>query len=340
MSKRKKVMVILFMVTVAVMLSGCSFQYGFRTANELKRGDSKDFILEKSKVDQINEIEVHTRMADIELIPADDFYVEIEYTYWEDEPEYTLENGVLTFDDWPCMPDTYSLRYSLKNYIKIYIPEETLLDQIKLDTASGNVSAEGFISDKLEIIVSYGDLDLTNASALDADIRLSSGRSKIKDFNAGELEFGNSYGKADFININMGGIPLLGDGVYESINITMSSGNCILTGVTSRTIYINDSYGDVTCEDVLSEELDVTLSSGDLEILKAEVEEIDVTDSYGDVSLSLLGSEEDYSLDLDTSYGDIEIAGDTFDEHVKRNNNGNRSVSANLSSGNIEINFK
>lgn len=298
MSNKKKIMVILFMVMATVLLSGCNFQYGFRGTRELRKEDSEEFSLEKTKVDAISEIDVHTRMADIEIIPADDFYVEIEYTYWEDEPEYTVENGKLVFDDWSCMPDSYSLRYSLNNYIKIYIPEETLLERIELDTASGNVSAEGFISERLEIIISYGDLELTDASVFDADIRLSYGRSKIMDFNAGELEFNNSYGKADFTNINTGGLPLPEDSTYESINITMSSGNCTLTGVTSRTIDINDSYGDVTCEDVISKELDVTLSNGDLEIIKADVAEIEVTDSYGDVTMSLLGSEEDYSLDL------------------------------------------
>lgn len=36
----------------------------------------------------------------------------------------------------------------------------------------------------------------------------------------------------------------------------------------------------------------------------------------------------------DTSYGDIEVAGDTFDDHVQRNSDGNRSISADLSNGN------
>jgi DUF4097 and DUF4098 domain-containing protein YvlB len=52
------------------------------------------------------------------------------------------------------------------------------------------------------------------------------------------------------------------------------------------------------------------------------------------------GPASDYALDLDTSYGKVKVDGDNYDEHLKRNEDGSKSIKANLSSGDVTVDFK
>lgn len=337
----KRITVLLLLLAAGTLFTGCGFHYvaGWGT-NILDPEDAKDFEIKKSVVEPITSIEIQTRVADVELIQADNYYVEIDYRYWDQEPEYSLENGRLVFDDSDALPDSYSINFNLRNTIKIYLPEASALTSLDIDNASGDVSIEDFVADDMNVTVSYGDFTVKNAAALDADVTLSSGTSKISDFQVSKLDFTNSYGNAKFTNINTENQLLPSGTSLESIDIEMSSGDINLNGVNIEALTIDNSYGDIECENLTADKAEMDLSSGDLDVKSSDIKEIDVSDSYGDVTLRLPGSDKDYSLDLDTSYGDITVGSKDYDEHVVLDNSGSRSITANLSSGDITVTFQ
>jgi DUF4097 and DUF4098 domain-containing protein YvlB len=310
------------------------------SARVLKLSEAKEFTVEKSAVEPLNEIQINTRLADIEILPGDDYYVEINYFYWEDEPEYSLEDGILTFDDEDSIPESYSISFNLHNTIKVYLPKEALVERIDADTSSGDILAQGFTAMNALLDTSYGGLTVEDAAAVNASFTLSSGNSKVKNFTAGELNYTNSYGSAEFNNVNTGDILLPDNTSYENFHATLSSGSCNITGMNFKSMDITNSYGNITCEDITAEELDMSLSSGNLEVSKADLKNADVSNSYGDVTMFLIGTEEDYRLDVGTSYGDVTVGNDTFDGHLQRENDGSREIKADLSSGNIKITFQ
>ncbi|MBH1940441.1 DUF4097 family beta strand repeat protein [Mobilitalea sibirica] len=340
-SNLKKIFILLTITMLSIFIfTGCDMSFAFNGgSNELRRADAMEFEVEKSKVEEITRIDINTRVGEIEIIESDDYYVEIDYLFWEDEPVYNIEDGKLFFDDSDTLPNSYSIRFNLDNIIKVYVPEGSVFSQVDLDTSSGDVEIEGFITDKLEVDVAYGDLTVKNIAANKSDFQLSSGSSNIENFDTGELRFKNSYGNSKFKNINTGEL-LLSDISYESFDVTMSSGNCTIKGLNTGSVNITNSYGNITCEEITAEEVDMDLSSGDLEISKSDIMEIDISNSYGDVTLSLLGKKEDYNLDLETSYGEIEVENQSYEDHLQRDNDGARSINASLSSGDIEITFK
>jgi len=310
------------------------------STNTLKRADGIEFTVDKEVVDSITKIDINTGMAEVELIASDNFYVEINYIYWEEAPKYSLKDGILTFDDSDCFPNSYSINFNLDNTIKIYLPEAAALTKLNIENSSGDVILAGFTTEYMNVKVSYGNFTMKEAAAAEADITLSSGNSRMTDFQVGRLDFTNSYGNAKFTNINTGA-ALLPDGVtYEEFKLTMSSGNVNINCLTSSSIGIRNSYGDVTCKEVTADEFDLDLSSGRLVVDKADLQNIDVNNSYGDVTLNLIGSEKDYSYDLSTSYGKINVGNSSYDDHLSKDNDGSRSVNADLSSGDVEINFQ
>lgn len=342
--KFKRIVVTMAIVMViGGLLTGCGMHYAFNWGtgtNYLNKADAKEFHVKKAVVDPITSIEIRSGFAEVELIEADKFYVEIDYLYWEDEPEYTLEDGNLYFDDSNAFPNSYSINFNLNNKIKIYLPKASALSDLSIKDASGDVTLESFVADDMSIVVSYGDFTIKNGAAAKADITLSSGTSNITDFQVGKLDFTNSYGNANFSNINTGEPLLASDITADSLNISMSSGNVKINGLNIGSLDISNSYGNISCKDITADDFESDLSSGALDVKDADFKDIDISNSYGDVTLQLLGPETDYSYDLDTSYGNIKVGNKDYEDGYKQDNSGEKKVAANLSSGDIDISFQ
>ncbi len=330
---------VLFITVSIVLMSGCGFTYVINATNRLDRKDAKEFNIDKTKVEPITDIKIHTGIAEVELLEADDFYVEIEYLYWEEEPEYSFENGRLIFDDSECFPNSYSINFNLDNHIRIYLPKESHLNNINIEDASGDVNINGFIAEDLNITVSYGDFTMKEAAALEADITLSSGSSKITDFQVSELNFTNSYGNASFTDINTKLLRLEEGTEWKYFKVTMSSGDVNIKGLITNSIDITDSYGDITMNTLTTNDLELNLSSGNCELVQCDAVTTDIRNSYGDVTLQVLGASDDYSLDLDTSYGKIRVGENRYEDHVNIQGNGTRKIKTELSSGDVVVDF-
>lgn len=342
MNPKKSSIIILLMLAVA-LFSACRYNINYGTVsmeNILRKEDAKEYSVKKTNIPPISSIEITTRIADIELVKADDYYIEINYLYWEDEPQYKMTDKKLTFSDDKSMPNSYSINFDPKNIVRVYIPEDAQFDKIYLDSSSGNIELEGFKADNLKAKSSYGNIKLEACAATEANLKLSSGNSSITDFQTGELDYSNSYGNAKFKNINTGESKLSADISFDKLNISMSSGNAEFKNVFIKSLEISNSYGNIDCDGITADRFKAKLSSGNLNIDEADIRELDIDNSYGYVNLKLLGKESDYSYDLDTSYGKIKVNNISYDDRLLKDNDAAGSISADLSSGDISISFK
>lgn len=326
---------------LAVLFCGCSRKVIMSGVGSrlLKKEDAKNFKLEKSLIQPINTIEINTRIADIEIIQADDYYIEIDYLYWDSEPEYLLEGGKLTFDDDKSIPNSYSINFNPHNIVKLYLPKDASLDRVSLHNANGDVNISGFTAKNLKAHLSYGDLTMTNCAAVEATIKLSSGNSTITGFHVGELNYSNSYGDLKLTDVNIGESRLPAEFSFDRIDISMSSGDAKIDELYVKHLVINNSYGDIDCRGINSAKFNAKLSSGNLTVDKSDIKKLDLSNSYGDISLALAGSEKDYSMDLKTSYGKITVNSKKYDDKLTVDNDGDRSISASLSSGDLRVSF-
>lgn len=340
MNKVKSKFLIMLTVLLATLLfSGCGPGYVIYSNNALRKADGKEFTVRKEKYDLIEKIDIHTDLGDVDIIPSDAYYVDIDYMYWVEEPEFKVEDGVLIFDDSKTLPKNYSLTFNLDNRIKIYIPEEAL-EKVSISTSSGNIEIEGLVTKTLDLSLSYGDLTVKDSAAAEADIDLSSGNSKITDFQVGDLNYSNSYGNANFKDINLENNLLPENTTFDKLNISMSSGNIDISELVIKEIDISNSYGNVTCDKLVAEDFDVSLSSGDLRVRNSDILKADIDNSYGDATLRLLGATSDYSLNLKTSYGEIKVNHEKYEESYRVTQPGPGKITASLSSGDIDISFE
>ncbi|MGB8452207.1 MAG: DUF4097 family beta strand repeat-containing protein [Anaerocolumna sp.] len=342
MNYKTKINVVLLitLIVTSIFLAGCEYSFSFNNTNQLKAEDAKEFKVEKTSVEPIQQININAKLGDIEFIEDDNYYVEIDYRYFEEEPDYKWEGGTLTFDDFKSFPNSYSISFSIKNTVKIYLPKDAYLERIKIAAASGDVALSNFLADKLNVSVAYGDFDMKKSSAAEANISMASGNSDIRDFNVEKLDFSNSYGDAEFTNINTGATVTGSKYSNCGIKVSMASGNCVFDSLTGKTLDISNSYGSIKCKGLFIKEFDSDLSSGNLTVSGSAVDDLDISNSYGDVTLELKGDSKEYMLDLNTSYGSIDIDGKHYDSHLTRENNGHKNISADLSSGDIGLKFE
>jgi len=325
----------------AALLCGCGRRIFFSGTGGkmLKKEDAKKYKLAKSPIQPVDTIEIKTRMGDIEIIQADDYYLEIDYLYWESEPKYLLEGGKLTFDDEMTIPESYSINFNPQNIVKLYLPKDALLDKALLHSSNGDISISGFTAKSLKAHLSYGDLTMANCAIARAIIKLSSGNSTITGFHVGELDYDNSYGDLLLNNVNIGESRLPSEFGFDRIDISMSSGDANIDELYAKELVIGNSYGDVDCKEITADRFYARLSSGNLTVDRSDIRNLDLNNSYGDISLELAGSEKDYSLDLDISYGIIIINGKKYKKQLSVSNNGIRSICAGLSSGDLRVKF-
>lgn len=343
MKLNKSALLILFIFLSTALLSGCGYNIRISSGNGqnlLKREDAQKYTVKKSVTMPIKSVDINTRIADIELIKSDDYYVEIDYLYWDEAPVYTLEDGILIFNDEKSIPESYTISFNLLNVIRIYLPEDAPLDRISVYSSCGNVTLSGFITESLKSNVSYGNFTMKDCAAGKSIVKLASGKSNISDFQTGDLDFSNAYGNCHFSNINTDESKLPGDISFDKIDISMSSGNVDIDNVYTESFEIDNSYGNIDCVGITADSFDAKLSSGSLSVSKADFNEADLNNSYGNITLELLGNEDDYSLDLDTSYGNIRVSGKNYDDHLIIDKGSTRSITANLSSGDLRIMFQ
>lgn len=334
-----RLILVALLILGSMFMTGCGFTYVINSSHRLDRDDAREFIIQKTEVEPITEINIHTGIAEVEIVESDQFYVEIDYLYWEEEPDYSLKDGKLFFDDSDSFPNSYSINFNLDNQIKIYIPKDSRFASIRIEDASGDVDISGFISDELEVSVSYGDFTMKEATALDTEITLSSGSSSITDFQANKLDFTNSYGNADFTNINQATTQADADITYDRFLIAMSSGDVDIRGLNSNEVKITNSYGDIILSELTAQELELKLSSGSCKLTEGDVTDTYISNSYGNVTVNMIGAEKDYSLDLDTSYGKIKVGENAYDEHYQVDTGIGRKLQAELSSGDVTVGF-
>lgn len=143
------------------------------------------------------------------------------------------------------------------------------------------------------------------------------------------------------------------------INCIVSTGEIeILNFSNLKKMYLESSTGDINVKDcTLSESLEIEVSTGDIEISNIVVPRLtarsstgeiqikmlecsflQVNTSTGSVKVSILGNALDYSLDLETSTGNIEYQNQRVSK-TYRVQTGNKTVKLKTSTGDIELNI-
>lgn len=274
---------------------------------------SDDYVTETLDVDEFNKLIVNTDTIDVNIIKGDKY--SITYHVPEDQkPEITNNDKTLSVSTKESEGFTlfnFSFFFSKENnpYINITIPDSEDCKVLSLATSTGDIKVSDLTVDG-SINTSTGDIILNNNKMGNMVFEVSTGDIYINNCTMKSLETNASTGE---------------------VNISDSTCN--------GKYYSRTSTGDVIINNSELDSFNLEGSTSDVNVKNTRINNITISTSTGDISMILKGEEKEYSFDIDTSTGDIEIGQDEFEDRYSKHTDGNKQISISTSTGDIEIDF-
>lgn len=365
-------------ITAGIMLGGRLYgiSYGSNGLEVRSQLNNKTVMQTGNKsLSEFQDMEVRLEYADVEVIPSDHYGIEYcldekyKFTYHVENKKLIVEqkskyniNGNLTFFSFGLNND----KMFSDEYVKIYIPEGSALGNTSIKNESGDIILSNLKCEELTIVDSYGNINTGTISCKTLDTKLDSGDFKFDEISADSITIKDQYGNLDgdkifgtkinmdmesgYINISdiaadnlsiassYGNIDIDKQNIKEKLAIKAESGNISFKDVTAKAVAADNSYGDLICDKMNVKSADIKIESGECDLGELITDNLNVKSNYGNVILQLNGNCSDYTYDLQTEYGSIEIDGkDMGDTCIGLDNNKQKAMKISCESGNITV---
>lgn len=213
--------------------------YWDNEAHRLVIGDSGQVTaLEKTRIEEITDIDIDATYATVYLIPSDDYYIEYSITSSKDTL-YKIRNGKLIFDDSAWIPIRLSFGFNEKHndYINIYYPADADISRLTAKLDMGSIEVSGVTIGNMDVDLDMGSLDITDCAIdkIDADLDM------------GSIGISNSDISSADISLDMGGLDMSDTCIQNKLvaDLDMGSATLSLTGNDGG----SQSYGfDLECD--------------------------------------------------------------------------------------------
>lgn len=287
--------------------------YGNATLEDKK----PDAILEKTKLEDIQSIQINLEDIDFSIQASEDenYYISYQLNSRKNEIpiEYNVRDHILTIKEKKKMPSFYFIHIdigflfnrfqeeAIEDYqekIIVYVPKQESLKNCEVILHDGYLEMKDFHCEETEIEIGYGDLLLAQTSFLESDIILKDGNLTIEetDFDNTEIEitYGNIKGKDCTIR---DGEILLADGNIEIEKTDINNTDITLT------------YGDIKARNAVIENSNILLKDGSMDSRSIQfLKYNNINSQYGDIYIQIEKELlEAVTLRLETEYGDIKL---------------------------------
>lgn len=267
----------------------------------------KKFVEKKLPLKDVSSLEIQWMDEDIEFIEGDSFHVEYGYDEKYLQVKEEKKNGtwritskyIQQFDMSGIHFFWSSIGWEHQgSYLRIYVPKETKLSDLKLfsgngmvkidlaklyvervmiDSESGNIEMKGVDSGEVKLSQEYGNLKLKDCGFTDLSIEKDGGEEcNLENVSAGEVYIETEYD--DDITIQGSAI--------DKLSVVNENGMCTLKDLTGKEVSLASDSGSLFLEQVVSEQITVSSGSGDIRMDTLTGKSLSVANDYGDVALN------------------------------------------------------
>lgn len=298
--------------------------------------DKADYVQEKTRIDSVNHMDLQVSFGDVIFEESDDFYIEYNLINSSARPVYYIENDTLffktgTIQKFPFL--NYSLPAASNGYLKIYMPSDTKLDHLTVNSAAGNISLSKADILDVDISADFGNVELAEVISENIELKLSSGKVNLSGIEASNLFIDNDFGDITISDINM---DLTLDNTI-TISLRMSSGKLTMKNIYADSLMVTNDYGSCDGQTMNINELTAELSSGTCNLNQLRTKDASITNDFGSTKLQLTENEDAYDFILTTDFGKISINESKQGSSVIRERGDRNRIEITNSSGDIEI---
>ncbi|WP_155590646.1 DUF4097 family beta strand repeat-containing protein [Lysinibacillus cavernae] len=274
----KNTLIAMTMVALGILLALVGYFSGGRWLilkddDGLHVPSNTKLVSQSHALEEFSNINIVNDYGDIEIVVSDNDYKLETEVFEQQDVTYHIDNGILTIETKAKKKDGFQFGFS--NFsspsIKLYIPKETKIDSVVIDSNFGDTTIHGLHYQQLELMQDYGDITFTNTTGEGTEIAQSFGDLTLQQYASNGVNIESEHG-----DINIDGT------LNGQSTITSSFGDTTLHLQNKQSDLgydLQTSFGDVTIND---EE-----QSGTVTQLNKENNQLNVSLSHGDLNVSL-----------------------------------------------------
>ena len=263
------------MIVVGIVLAMIGFASGgkwfiLRSDAGFHVPNNQSLISKSYELDEFTNINLSNKHADIEILPSDNYGLELN-SFETSDVTYAVKDGTLTVEAKNTKDNAITIGFrSFKTpTITIFVPKDTLLSNIELDSSFGDINLEQLNYQQLKLFVSHGDISFRNIVAGHTEITQSFGDLALEQFSSDSLIAENEHGDIDIIGELNGESTItssFGDIDLELLNRESELGLDLNTNFGDITLNNKSIEGDFSQSQVSDNQLKISITHGDLEL--------------------------------------------------------------------------
>lgn len=331
-----------------VLLGGSVYEFridsnGVHVSSPAFEADATDtYIEEKLSLEAFSSIEADVDFLDIRVIPQDAYGIAYKINSRTDLT-YELKDDVLKITENSSHRSMINFQWFYigsadssyeEEYLEIYVPREAVLDSVTLATHDGDLSIDHATAANTSIYSAYGDVEMTGLSAASLNIEMEHGELEIKETTGDTLSVINDYGDSELSELHFN----------DTAEFALANGSLIIDDSYLHSIVSKMEYGNLNSHQVCCDSISLAMDNGDCKLTNFTVNCVDAQLGYGNATLDLTAPTTEYSYDLRTEYGDIDLEGfeavenDDFETTILIPSDSSKQITINNQNGDIKIN--
>ena len=285
--------------------------------------------------DAFDSIDINVSSLDIIIRTGDEFGIYLNCK--ENEPIIKKEDNKLVIrDKRKSKIFDFNFNFNIfnksKEFVEIVIPRGKKLLEVRGETDMGKLSLFAISAGTLALEADMGSVEVVGVSTPEAKIKADMGHVAVRDSEIKRLVVKSSTGAVNINSLEA-----------EFTDVSTETGYISLEDVKSNDLRLKSETGYVKSKNVCAERITAKTDTGLVKLKKVDADYIDAGSDTGSVNLQLVGSRDDYSLDLTNDLGVIVVDGFNNGRGIFNNSfrekRGSRQVMANVDTGKINVEF-
>jgi DUF4097 and DUF4098 domain-containing protein YvlB len=274
-------------------------------------------------------INIDSGYINVELVSSNAYGIEInsDNAGWS----WSLENDTLTVS-LIRSPRVQIMNFNFlpieQNYIKVFIPTDTMLDIVSVKTSSGSIEIGDIRALSVQVNSATGNIRLSNLLSTYLQAATTSGNITGSIINAENFIYNTRTGDGRLQTINA-----------EMFSAHSTSGDLTITGSNFTAVNVTARTGTITGNGIRSLSTSVQTTSGNIRLSGDFSGETEIQARTGDIRISTSRERDDYSFAISSRVGTIRFDGERFTNEIMSSPTQENHIKITTTSGDIDVNF-